>query len=95
MKFLLKVLAGLFLGIVVGLILGQEGIAFANTYIAPVGKAFLRLLKMMIVPLVFTSIVVGVSSLDDVAKLGRIGGKIMVLSAVWLPSPKGNRYCPR
>lgn len=79
MRFLLKVLAGLFLGIVVGLILGQEGTAFANTYIAPVGKVFLRLLKMMIVPLVFTSIVVGVSSLDDVTKLGRIGGKTMVL----------------
>lgn len=79
MKFLVKVLVSLFLSIAVGLVLGQEGARFADIWIAPVGKIFLNLLQMMIIPMVFCSLVVGVSSLDNVAKLGRIGCKTVGL----------------
>jgi Na+/H+-dicarboxylate symporter len=43
----------------------------------PVGRLFLRLIKMIIVPLVFASLLVGVASLGDIRKLGRLGGKTL------------------
>ncbi len=45
----------------------------------PVGTAFMKLIKMVIVPLVFSSLLVGVASLGDVRKLGRLGGKTIGL----------------
>ena len=43
------------------------------SWIRPLGLIFLRLLKMLIIPLVFASLVVGVFSLGDIRKLGRVG----------------------
>ncbi len=43
------------------------------TWLRPVGDAFMRLIKMVIVPLVFASLLVGVASLGDIRKLGRLG----------------------
>jgi Na+/H+-dicarboxylate symporter len=43
----------------------------------PVGRIFMRLIKMLIVPLVFCSLFVGVASLGDVRSLGRMGGKTL------------------
>src|SRR5690606_31526503 len=43
----------------------------------PVGQVFLRLLFMIVVPLIFCSISLGVASLGDLKKVGRIGGKTM------------------
>lgn len=43
------------------------------TWLKPIGTAFMRLIKMVIVPLVFASLLVGVASLGDVRKLGRLG----------------------
>ncbi len=45
----------------------------------PVGVLFLRLIMMVIIPLVFASLLVGVASLGDVRKLGRMGGKTLGL----------------
>ncbi len=47
--------------------------------IEPIGKLFMRLLKMVIVPLVFSSLLVGVASLGDVRKLGRLGSRTIGL----------------
>ncbi len=41
----------------------------------PVGDLFIRLIKMLIAPMVFASLVVGASSIGDLRKLGRVGGK--------------------
>ena len=49
------------------------------TWISPIGKLFMRLIMMVIVPLVFASLLVGVASLGDVRKLGRLGGKTIGL----------------
>jgi Na+/H+-dicarboxylate symporter len=49
------------------------------TWLRPVGTAFMRLITMVIVPLVFSSLLVGVASLGDVRKLGRLGGKTLGL----------------
>ena len=70
-----KILIGLVLGVIVGLVVGPEGVGFAKKWVAPVGTLFINLIKMIIVPLVFASLIVGACSLGDVRKLGRIGGK--------------------
>jgi len=71
-----KIFIGLALGIVLGIIL-QPNPDFAVKYVKPFGTLFLNLIKLVIVPLVFSSLVVGTCSMDDVRKLGRIGGKTM------------------
>jgi len=47
--------------------------------LGPIGELFMRLLKMVIVPLVFSSLLVGVASLGDVRKLGRLGSRTILL----------------
>ncbi|HET7585972.1 MAG TPA: dicarboxylate/amino acid:cation symporter [Gemmatimonadaceae bacterium] len=52
---------------------------FVNTFIAtPVGQVFLRLLIMIVVPLIFASIALGVAGLGDLRRVGRVGGKTIV-----------------
>jgi Na+/H+-dicarboxylate symporter len=71
-----KIFLGLFFGIIVGLLLTNNA-SIATTYIKPFGTLFLNMIKMIIVPLVFSSLVVGTASVGDVKSLGRIGGKTM------------------
>lgn len=72
-----KIFIGLALGIIAGLCL-QNHVEFANTYIKPFGTLFLNLLKMIIVPLVFASLVAGAIGIGDFKKVGRIGGKSLI-----------------
>ena len=65
-----KILLGLLAGIPLGLLLGPRAEA-----IRPVGDVFIRLIWMIVVPLVFSSIFAGTASLGDVRKLGRIGAR--------------------
>lgn len=79
-----KILLGLLLGFIFGLILNQ----FPSNYIKDtlildgvlkvVGNGFTSAIKMMVVPLVFVSLICGAASMGDVKKLGRIGGKTML-----------------
>ncbi|ADL07399.1 dicarboxylate/amino acid:cation symporter [Thermosediminibacter oceani] len=71
-----KILIGLILGVFVGLLFTSAPGA-ATTYIKPFGDLFLNLIKMIIVPLVLSSLVVGAASTGDVGKLGRIGAKTL------------------
>ena len=85
MPLLLKIAIGFFLGIIFGFIvapmmhtspvLSEQVMPFLDL----VGKIFLRLLTMLIVPLVFASLVAGAASVGDARKLGRIGVKTIVL----------------
>ena len=82
MKLHTKILLGLVLGAVVGLaanltVGGNNRIVEAvNHYLAdPVGQIFLRLLFMIVIPLVFASIALGVAGLGDLRRVGRVGGK--------------------
>lgn len=68
-----QILLGLVLGAIAGVLVGP-----AIGVIKPVGDLFIRLITMIVVPLVFASILVGVASLGDLAKLGRIGVKTIV-----------------
>ncbi len=77
MQLTTKIFIGLALGILLGIIL-QPNPDIASKYVKPFGTLFLNLIKLSIVPLVFSSLVVGTCSMDDVRKLGRIGGKTML-----------------
>ncbi|HDP67169.1 MAG TPA: dicarboxylate/amino acid:cation symporter [Candidatus Marinimicrobia bacterium] len=65
---------GIFLGLLSGIFLGQSILPLATV----VGDLFLRLLKMIIVPLIFTSITSGVLGIGDSKNLGRLGLKTML-----------------
>lgn len=77
MKLWLKMLIGLGLGVIAGFILGPSA-----QYLKPIGSAFLGLLNMLVVPLVFASMTVGVTSINDMRKLGRVGLKTLILFTV-------------
>ena len=79
MNLSIKIFIALVLSVVVGLIAGEPALPFINWWIAPIGTMFINLIKMMIVPVVFFSLVVGMTSLGDTKKLGRIGAKTVVL----------------
>ncbi|MFV0424956.1 MAG: dicarboxylate/amino acid:cation symporter [Bacilli bacterium] len=80
-----KILIGLVLGVICGVIINVSGLAenkVINKYIidgilAIVGGGFISAIKMMMVPVVFFSLVVGAASIGEVSRLGRIGIKTL------------------
>ncbi len=85
-----RVLLGLVLGLIVGLSLrygmGVEAAApFADSWLKPFGDAFVSLIKMLVVPLIFTTLVAGVTAMGDPARLGGLGGRAigMYLVTTW------------
>ena len=68
-----KVLIGLVLGIVLGFLLGDWA-----AYFKPLGDIFIRLIKMIIIPLIFFSIVSGITNVKDSKTLGRLGFKSII-----------------
>jgi len=82
MKLHTKILIGLLIGAVLGIsanvFLGGKSpeVEGVNKYLAgPAGQIFLRLLFMIVIPLVFSSIALGVAGLGDLKRVGRVGGK--------------------
>lgn len=78
-----KILLGLVLGVVFGIVGklifpdGTQLLWIADNVANPVGQVFLRMLFMIVIPLIFASVTMGVASLGDLGKIGRIGGKAM------------------
>lgn len=71
-----QIFIGLILGIIVGAIFyGNPKVA---AYLQPIGDIFLRLIKMIVIPIVISSLVVGVASVGDLKKLGKLGGKTII-----------------
>ena len=78
-----KIIIGLTLGLIFGVISASQGWGdFTNNWIAPFGKIFINLLKLIAVPLVLSSLITGVASLSDLKKLSRIGGKTITIYIV-------------
>jgi Na+/H+-dicarboxylate symporter len=82
MNLSIKIFIALVLAVIVGLVIGPEGLPFIKLWIAPIGTIFINLIKMMIVPVVLTSLVVGMTSLGDTATLGRIGVRTIAIYLV-------------
>ncbi|MEK7722862.1 MAG: dicarboxylate/amino acid:cation symporter [Acidobacteriota bacterium] len=88
-----KILLGLLVGVIGGLIANrtmggsnENLVWFIRNFTEPIGQLFLSLLLMIVVPLVFSSLIVGVAGIGDIRKLGRIGAKsfayCLIISAI-------------
>ncbi len=75
-----KILIGMALGAMLGYIMTSQGLAqFVKDWIAPFGTIFIRLLKMIAIPLIIASLVKGISDLEDIAKFSKIGIRTMLI----------------
>ena len=75
-----QIIIGLVLGTLFGIFAATNQLSgFTQDWIAPFGTIFVNLLKLIAVPLVLASLVTGVASLADLAKLSRIGGKTIAI----------------
>jgi DAACS family dicarboxylate/amino acid:cation (Na+ or H+) symporter len=88
-----RILIGLAVGVIAGVTVNYKWggdhprvVWVVDNITQPVGQLFLRMLLMIVVPLVFSSLVVGVAGIGDIRKLGRVGlksfGYCLVLSAI-------------
>jgi Na+/H+-dicarboxylate symporter len=79
MKLTTKIILALILGAITGLLLNIFSpdlfVGLDKYMFDPLGKIFINLIKMLVVPIVFISIVLGTAGLGDPKKLGRIGAK--------------------
>lgn len=75
----LQILIGMVVGIIWGLIaVKYDFVAFTNDWIRPWGTIFINALKLVAVPLVFLSLIKGITSMSDMAKLSSVGGKTIL-----------------
>lgn len=88
-KILIGLLVGVIAGVAVNRIFGGDHprvVWTVDNITNPVGQLFLRLLLMIVVPLVFSSLIVGIAGIGDIRKLGRVGlksfGYCLVISAI-------------
>lgn len=65
------------LAVTVGVILGVQAPALGKS-LKPLGDTFINLVKMVITPIIFLTIVHGIASMADLRKLGRVGGKALL-----------------
>src|SRR5205085_4916647 len=63
--------------IVVGVLLGIFDPALA-TAMKPLGDGFVKLIKMIIAPVIFCTVVAGIAGMQDMKKIGRVGGKALL-----------------
>lgn len=80
----IQILAGMVLGIAWSIAASYitGGAAWTTTYVKPFGTIFIKLLQMLAIPLIITSIISGIAGLRDINKLGRIGGRTLLLFTI-------------
>ena len=71
-KSALGILTALVVSVVAGIAL-QGNVDIANGF-QPLGKIYINLVKMIMVPLVFSSLLLGISNITDMKKIGKMGG---------------------
>jgi Na+/H+-dicarboxylate symporter len=80
-KLFVAIIIALVLGVALGLVVHGQSPEDAKSFatnIKLLGTVFIRLVKMIIAPLVFTTLVVGIAKMGDMSMLGRVGGKAML-----------------
>lgn len=70
---------GLALGVVIGALVDSS---FAQTWLQPLGTLFIRLIRMVVVPLVVATIIAGAAGISDTSKLGRVAVKVLAVYAI-------------
>ena len=71
-----QILVGLILGIIVGAVF--FGNPAVETYLQPLGTIFINMIKMIVVPIIVSTLIVGVAGTGDLKQLGKLGGKTMI-----------------
>lgn len=74
-----QMMIGLALGVVVGALVEQET---AKSFLQPLGDLFIRLIRMVVVPLVLATIIAGAAGISDTSKLGRVATKTLICYAL-------------
>lgn len=79
-----QILIGMILGVVFGFVMTQVdwGRGFVSDWIQPVGTIFVRLLKLIAIPLIIASLVKGISDLKDISKFRNIGLRTIMIYIV-------------
>ncbi|ANC39838.1 MAG: glutamate/aspartate:proton symporter GltP [Hafnia alvei] len=76
-----QIVAALILGIIVGAVLHNQEesrVWLVNNILSPAGDIFIRLIKMIVIPIVISTLIVGIAGVGDAKKLGRIGLKTII-----------------
>lgn len=71
-----QILVGLILGIIVGAIFFEN--PAVETYLKPIGTIFINMIKMIVVPIIISTLILGVAGTGDIKQLGKLGGKTLV-----------------
>lgn len=87
MKLHTKIFAGMLLGVVAGLIVKQlqlpeEIVSTIIQWVEPVGRLFMNMIFMMVIPLILSALILGVAEIGDLRKLGRMGGSLLKYTLV-------------
>ena len=79
-----KIIIGMVLGLIFGFIMTQikGGVDFSNDWIKPIGTIFIKLLKLIAIPLILASLIKGISDLKDISKFKLIGIRTMVIYVI-------------
>ena len=79
-----KILIGMLLGVTFGFIMleVQGGAGFVANWIKPLGTIFVKLLKLIAVPLILASLIKGISDLKDISKFATIGLKTIIIYVI-------------
>lgn len=73
-----KIFIGLILGIIIGFVAGEQ----VSFIMQPIGNIFLRMLQMLVAPVVFFTIVNGITKMEDTKTLASVGGRLFVYYAL-------------
>lgn len=79
-----KILLGMLLGVIFGIVmtLFDGGVEMVQDWVKPFGTIFIKSLKLIAIPLIFASLIKGVSDLKDISKLSKMGGKTIAIYLV-------------
>ena len=79
-KFKISLASQILIGLILGIGVGWAFYGNANiqTYLQPIGDIFLNLIKMIVVPIIISTLIVGVAGTGDMKQLGRLGGKTLI-----------------
>ncbi|MCK2021141.1 cation:dicarboxylate symporter family transporter, partial [Peribacillus frigoritolerans] len=74
-KFKLSLASQIFIGLILGIIVGAifYGNESAQSFLQPFGDIFLRMIKMIVVPIIVSSLIVAVAGVGDLKAVGKLG----------------------
>lgn len=82
MKLHTRIFIGMLFGIIAGVIVkhlnfSEDTLSTITAWVEPVGKIFMNLIFMMVIPLILSALILGVAEIGDLRKLGRMGGALL------------------